>query len=113
MIENEKFYSVYARVFDKDCAAWMDNRDLNSYFVKATEQHFNDILKYRGYVFLRDIYETFGWPVTKVSINYGWVWNNEVSDRLIKFWVLTSEDKEDPDLIIDFTDVEDITRYFK
>lgn len=113
MIENGIFYSKYARAFDRYCQAWFDNRVVNKVFVRAEEAYFNDILKYRGYVFLRDIYERFGWPVTKDSINCGWRYDSDVGHHPIEFTIFESEDKEDPDLIIDFNVEGDITNYFK
>lgn len=113
MIENEKFYSNYARVFDRECMAWSDNRDINKMFVKYEEQYFNEILHYRGYVFLRDVYEHFGWRVTQASIKCGWHRDCEVDDWHVEFTVFESEDENDPDLIIDFNVDGDITKYFK
>ena len=112
MIENEKFYSDYARVFDDTCAAWERNREFNKYYVRTMEEYFNDRLKYKGYVFLRDVYEAFGWSITLESIKCGWRYNGDIGDRCISFTVYESEDKEDPDLIIDFNVDGDITKYF-
>lgn len=113
MIENEKFYSIYARLFDKDCATWERDREFNKFYVRAMEEHFNDILKYRGYVFLRDVYERFGWPVTLDSIKCGWRYDTDAGYRPIKFTIFVSEDPSDPNLIIDFNVDGDITKYFK
>lgn len=113
MIENEKFYSDYARVFDKDCPMWNPDRLMNNFYITAEECYFNDVLKYRGYVFLRDVYEKFGWPINQASINCGWHRNSDIGDHRIEFTAFESADINDFDIIIDFNVDGDITGYFK
>ena len=113
MIENEKFYSDYTRVFDETCSQWTRSIAVNKYFVEMAQQHFNDILNYRGYVFLREVYEHFGWRVTQASIKCGWHRDSDIGDRVIEFKIFGGEDWYEPNLIIDFNVDGDITGYFK
>ena len=48
--------SNYARVFDSNCISWTDNREWNLLYLKTAQTYFNDVLKTKQYVFLRDIY---------------------------------------------------------
>ena len=113
MIDDNDFYTKYARVFNKDCMAWTRDREFNKIFVKAINDYFNNVLKYRGYVFLSDVYEKFGWSITRDCITVGWYRTYESGYwEEIKFTILESEDENDPDLIVDFHNVEDITKYF-
>lgn len=48
--------SKYARVFDDSCIGWTKDRKTNIMFLKHQENWFNELLRKRGYVFLRDIY---------------------------------------------------------
>lgn len=66
-----KVKSKYARVFDSSCTNWEKDKNFNLLYLKAQERHFNDILRFRGYVFLKDIYECLGFPITKTSLLVG------------------------------------------
>lgn len=50
-----KVKSKYARVFDSSCTNWEKDKNFNLLYLKAQERHFNDILRFRGYVFLKRI----------------------------------------------------------
>ena len=58
-------HSQYARVFDGDCVNWTEDRNFNIMFLKRQQTYCNDLLKRRGYLFLRDVYEMIGIPITK------------------------------------------------
>ena len=64
--------ALYARCFDSSCKAWADNREYNLMILSYYQTYFNDLLKTRGYVFLRDIYEALGFPITKERVVVGW-----------------------------------------
>lgn len=104
--------SKYARVFDSSCSAWEKDRTFNLMYLQATQNYFNDILKARGYVFLRDIYEYLGIPVTATSLIVGWVYDlkNGVGDNYIDFCIQATDGA---DIQIDFNVDGDITKYFK
>lgn len=63
---------TYEVKFDANSPNWTANSDVNVMLFMATENHFNVLLNTRGYVFLRDIYESLGLPVTKDSCMVGW-----------------------------------------
>ena len=47
-------------IFDDDSVGWTSDVDLNLEFLKLQAEYINDTLKYRGYVYLNQIYEQFG-----------------------------------------------------
>ena len=102
--------SKYARLFDEDCYNWQNNREMNKFYMEAMQTYANDLLKYRGYVFLRDIYEKIGFKVSKDSITAGW----HMSDTdHVSMQIILSDDVNDSSIIVEFRDVnEDITVYF-
>lgn len=103
-------FTKYARVFDADCPAWENNRQMNMVYMHCMENYFNDLLKYRGYVFLRDIYEKLGFSVSKDSITAGY---HKCDTDHVCMRSIMSSDWHDPDMIVDFENVnEDITQYF-
>lgn len=96
--------SKYGRVFNSSCIEWEKDRRFNLMLLKAQQTYFNDLLKRRGFVFLRDIYEALGFPITKESVIVGWVYeeNNPIGDNYIDFSIEDNDDETNPDVEIDF-----------
>lgn len=89
------------RGFDKNSTQWnlIGDMSQNRIILKCYQHYFNELLKARGYVFLRDIYEVFGFRVDRASVICGWVYDkdNSVEDNLIDFGVVEGEDYFDLD----------------
>jgi hypothetical protein len=47
-------------VFDEKSSFWSDNRDYNLLFIRTQEMYINDIIRYRGYIYLNQICEILG-----------------------------------------------------
>lgn len=79
--------SVYARKFDRNCLNWTDDAEFNKIYLKAEEVYFNTLLRHRGYVFLRDIYEKIGFPIDDRAIVVGWFYDleNGFGDNFVCF----------------------------
>ncbi len=105
-----KTQSIYARKFDSSCTSWEENREWNRMYLKATENYFNDILKNRGYVFLRDIYEYLGIPANRTSLVVGWSSKSTCSDGYIEFDL---ENVGETDYSVDFNVDGDIAVLFE
>ena len=71
-------------------------------FLKHQEYYFNALLRNRGYVFLRDVYEGLGLNISSESCVVGWRCkeNNDIGDNYIHF--IYDEDEEGSNIIIDF-----------
>lgn len=73
--------SQYARVFDQYIADgvpnpnWYNDPFFNMQFLKAQESYFNTLLNTRGYVFLNEVYDHLGFPLTKEGGLVGWMQN--------------------------------------
>ena len=94
MINNKK----YTCEFNRNASLWENDERYNWMALKSVELKFNDLLKRRGYVFLRDIYEAFNYPITKESIYVGWLYDlgNPKAHNHIDFTVnkdVSSEEK--------------------
>lgn len=98
----EKTRSIYAKKFDKNSLSWTDDGEFNVMFLEGIERHYNDLLKYRGYVFLRDIYEDLGFPIDKTSLVVGWFYDKENNriDNYIDFGIEVIDGG--PDVWLDF-----------
>lgn len=46
--------------FDVNCVNWSPNGEYNRFYLNAQYQYFQELCKYRGYLYLNYIYETLG-----------------------------------------------------
>lgn len=94
---------------------WENCRLANLWYLKNVEQYYNDLLKFRGYVFLSEIYEKLGFPLTKASIVVGWYrdMENPDVDNVIDFNLPDYDDSVEIDILVDFNVDGDITGHFK
>ena len=51
-------FSVYARVFNKECLGWQHNLEWNEMFLKQQQRYCNDKLRLRGHLFLNEVFDT-------------------------------------------------------
>lgn len=98
----EKTVSQYGRIFDDGCSRWTNDKETNLLLLKYTEKCCNELLARRHYLFLRDVYEMLGIPVTKESCIVGWIfeYNNKFGDNFVKFDIY--EEENSPNITIDF-----------
>ena len=71
---NNKTYSV-VKVFDKRSCMWYSDREYNEMTVKNCLEDSFELLKRKGYLFLNDVYQILGFPLTKEGQMYGWIYN--------------------------------------
>lgn len=100
----------YTEVFDSTVYTWTKDREYNLTFLRVAQNYYNRVLRVRGYVFLRDIYEYIGFPLTKASLTVGWVYDSENTNNHIDFGIRHTEGS---DFQLDFNVSGDITGYFK
>lgn len=81
--------SDYARFFDEYCAGWTKDPEANLMFLKQQQNYANDMLKAKGRLFLNEVYELLGIPITKAGQVVGWVYdkNNSVGDNFVDFGI--------------------------
>lgn len=82
--------SPYAKFFDESSPCWEKDAESNLTFLRLEQNHANDLLRSRGYVFLNDVYERLGIPRTKAGQTVGWRWNskNPDADNFIDFGIV-------------------------
>lgn len=53
-------------VFDKNAATWSKEKSWNTYYLTNTQNYIKDQLRYRGYIYLNQIYEHLGlhWDIS-------------------------------------------------
>lgn len=93
--------SRYARKFDENSTRWTKDKMFNKAYLLVIEDQCNEVLKERGYLFLRDVYEKLGIPLTKESIVCGWIYeeDNPIGDNYVDFIICETEGS---DFYVDF-----------
>lgn len=86
-------YSDYARFFDDGCAGWDKDPEINLMFLKRQQEHANDILKSKGYLFLNEVYAMLGIPASKAGQVVGWIYDekNPIGDNYVDFGIYNQD----------------------
>ena len=66
-------HSPFSRVFESTNTYWQKSAEYNMMFLLQKEQEFNWELHRKGVVFLNEVYDALGFPVTSAGALVGWV----------------------------------------
>ena len=88
-VSNVDGQSGYARYFDEHSRDWQSDWDYNLMFLRSQQTYANDLLKARGYLYLNEVYDMLGIPISKAGQIVGWVYNvaNPVGDNYVDFGI--------------------------
>lgn len=88
-LNDARSLSMYARFFDECCPAWTTSSEYNLHFLLAQQQHANNLLKARRYLFLNEVYDMLGIPRSKAGQCIGWIYDeqNPVGDNHVDFGI--------------------------
>ena len=94
--------SQYARFFDDRCPGWSENPEYNIMFLKQQQNYLNAKLRNQGYLFLNDVYNQLGIPITAAGQCVGWLYDedNPVGDNFVDFG--TNIFRGGRDILLDF-----------
>lgn len=94
--------SPYGFKFDENSASWDRSRDMNVFFLKFTQDYFNDLLKLRGYLFLNEVYDRLGIPRRAIGQLVGWVYdeNNPNGDNFVDLDIFNKRNNNDENVFI-------------
>lgn len=70
----------YTKCFDEYCRGWTKDAEFNLMFLRRQQDHANELLKSKGYLYLNDVYEMLGIDATKAGTVVGWVINENNPD---------------------------------
>lgn len=83
---NEKVINV-VKIFDSNVNNWENDSEYNMLFVKSCLDYCYDLFELRGFLFLNDVYQTLGFPLTKQGQITGWIYNKEhMEDTMWTIW---------------------------
>lgn len=101
MMEDPSNYDrIFARGLAKNCTTYDPNRNIA--FLEGQQTYFTMLLKSRGYVFLSEVYEALGFPVTPESRLVGWIIDPadpNKSDRRVSFGNMANVYLKDGDYV--------------
>lgn len=88
-VVDPNMHSDYARFFDDGCKGWEKNSEYNLMFLKQVQNWANERLKKRGHLYLNEVYEELGIPLTRAGHEVGWVYDEEhpVGDNFVDFGI--------------------------
>ena len=66
--------------FDESCFTWQKDYEFNRMFIACVLRDCERTLQARGYLFVNDIYEKLGFPLTKEGQVKGWTYENEQTE---------------------------------
>ena len=85
---NRDMYSDYAKFFDDGNLGWEPDPEYNLMYLKTVQNHANDLLRCRGYLFLNDVYDMLGIPRTKAGNIVGWLYDTQYGgDGFVDFGI--------------------------
>lgn len=79
--------SIYARYFDEHSKQWKRDPQWNMLFLKGAQKEFYYRLISRGYVFLNEVYEHLGLPLTAEGQVVGWINDPEYGSCTVDFGI--------------------------
>lgn len=76
-VVDPNMHSEYARFFDDGCKGWEKNSEYNLMFLKGVQNWANERLKNRKHLYLNEVYEELGIPLTEAGHEVGWIYDEE------------------------------------
>ena len=94
--------SPYGFKFDKDSIEWGETRAENMYFLKLTQDHCNDLLKFRGHLFLNEVYDQLDIPRRAIGQCVGWIYNenNPNGDNFVDLGIFNERNNNNENVFI-------------
>ena len=98
-----RYFEKYTRDGDGNTVVnpnWEENNEYNMMFLRAMEKQANRILKTRKRLFLNEVYQMLGLPISKAGQVVGWVYDpeNQNGDNYVSFGLLD----DGPDMYSDY-----------
>lgn len=87
-VDKNNLIGDYARIFDEvSSKEWDSDYEYNLHNLILRQKYADDMLKSRGYLFLNEVYQMLGFPVTPSGQDVGWIYerNNPIGDNYVDF----------------------------
>lgn len=82
--------SPYTFCFDETSSCWERDAEDNKFFLLRQQQHANEVLQSKGYIFLNEVLDMVGIPRCRAGQTVGWIYdkNNPIGDNCVDFGIL-------------------------
>lgn len=89
VIDSSLEVSEYAKFYDDGCRGWEKDPEQNLLFLRRQQDHANELLQAKGYLFLNEVYDLLGIPRTKAGQIVGWIYDekNPVGSNYVDFGI--------------------------
>lgn len=93
--------SEYAVFYDVGCNGWQKDAEHNKWFLMQQQVYANQKLKAQGYLFLNDVYDMLGVPLTKAGHVVGWIYDekNPERDNYVDFGIFDASKPRNIDFV--------------
>lgn len=104
-------FSDFAVAFNKYTSTdWKQNSEYRDMFLNSQEAYVNDLLRINHRLFLNDVYQALGMPITKAGQLCGWIYDKDhpigdnriVFTRIEDYYVKMPDGSLEKSVIIDF-----------
>ena len=102
MLDTDHGTSPYAFKFDEKAYDWNNDRDMNIYYLKLQQKYLNDVLKFRGHLFLNEVYDRLCVPRRAIGQCVGWIYDkkNPNRDNIIDLGIFNERNNNDENVFI-------------
>lgn len=93
--------SEYARFYDVGCNGWEKDPEHNLWYLRIQQNYANEKLQSKGYLFLNEVYEMLGLPLSKAGQVVGWIYDekNPNGDNRVDFGIYSGKTKAHRDFV--------------
>ena len=94
--------SPYGFKFDKNCPTWEKSREHNEIYLKLQQDYASSLLRYRGHLFLNEVYDMLGVPRRAIGQCVGWIYNenNPNGDNFVDLDIFNERNNNDENVFI-------------
>ena len=94
--------SPYGFKFDENSIRGDRSREGNMLFLKISQDYFNNLLRFRGHLFLNEVYDRLGIPRRAIGQCVGWIYdeNNPNGDNFVDLDIFNERNNNDENVFI-------------
>ena len=102
MLDTDHGTSPYGFKFDENCPTWEKSREHNEIYLKLQQDYASSLLRYRGHLFLNEVYDMLGVPRRAIGQLVGWVYdeNNPNGDNFVDLDIFNERNNNDENVFI-------------
>lgn len=88
--------------YDERSINWSSDPQINALFLRQVKNFLNDKLRARGFLFLNDVFNELGMPLTPDGQLLGWLWSSSDSQKGVTLWHGHFPEEKDGAILLEF-----------